>query len=270
MRHLLLTSLAVAAAGFFFHVDTVHARAVGSTGTIVGHIRLMGPSPGNPLIRMGVDPQCASLNAGTRPIQAIVLRSPDGGLANAFVDLEKTLPGSKPSTQAVTIEQQKCIYTPRVIGARVGQTLRIKNDDPVFHNVHSGSTAGNDFNFSQPGAGMVREIVLKGPDVMLRLKCDVHTWMAAYIAVEPHQYFAVSGQDGSFTIADVPAGRHTIRVWHERYGELTQMVTVAAGQKATVDLAYTGQEKPSRARLQDVVVPTSVAALHLGSGIDGL
>jgi len=270
MRHLLLTSLAVAAAGFFFHVDTVHARAVGSTGTIVGHIRLMGPSPGNPLIRMGVDPQCASLNAGTRPIQAIVLRSPDGGLANAFVDLEKTLPGSKPSTQPVTIEQQKCIYTPRVIGARVGQTLRIKNDDPVFHNVHSGSTAGNDFNFSQPGAGMVREIVLKGPDVMLRLKCDVHTWMAAYIAVEPHQYFAVSGQDGSFTIADVPAGRHTIRVWHERYGELTQMVTVAAGQKATVDLAYTGQEKPSRARLQDVVVPTSVAALHLGSGIDGL
>jgi plastocyanin len=257
MRHLLFITLAVVTAGFFFNIDTVHARAVGSTGTIVGHVRLTGPSPGNPLIRMGVDPQCASLNAGTRPIQAIVLRSPDGGLANALVDLEKTLPGSKPPTQAVTIEQQKCVYTPRVIGARVGQTLRIKNDDAIFHNVHSASTAGNDFNFSQPSAGLVREIVLKGPDVMLRVKCDVHSWMISYIAVEPHQYFAVSGQDGSFVIADVPAGRHTVRIWHERYGELTQMVTVVAGQKVTADFAYTGQEKPSRARLQDVVVPAT-------------
>ena len=65
MKHFLFIMLAVATAGFFFNIDTVHARAVGSTGTIVGHIRLTGPSPGNPLIRMGVDPQCASLNAGT-------------------------------------------------------------------------------------------------------------------------------------------------------------------------------------------------------------
>jgi len=269
MRHLLFTTVAVAAAAFFFHTDTVPARAVGATGTIVGHIRLTGPSPGNPLIRMGVDPQCASLNSGTRPIQAIVLRSPDGGLANALVDLEKTLPASKTSPQPVTIEQQKCVYTPRVLGARVGQTLRITNDDPVFHNVHSASTGGNDFNFSQPSAGMVREITLKGPDVMLHLKCDVHSWMAAYIAVEPHQYFAVSAQDGAFVIGDVPAGRHTVRVWHERYGELTQTVTVVAGQKATADFAYTGQEKPGRARIQEVEVAVTVAALHL-NGIDGL
>lgn len=102
IRSARFTTVAVAAAGFFFHTDTVHARAVGATGTIVGHIRLTGPSPGNPLIRMGVDPQCASLNSGTRPIQAIVLRSPDGGLANALVDLEKTLPASKTSPQPVT------------------------------------------------------------------------------------------------------------------------------------------------------------------------
>src|SRR5678815_1909739 len=98
MRHLLFITLAVITAGVSFNIDTVHARAVGSTGTIVGHVTLTGPSPGNPLIRMGVDPQCASLNAGARPIQAIVVRSPDGGLANALVDLEKTLPGSKPPT----------------------------------------------------------------------------------------------------------------------------------------------------------------------------
>src|SRR5262249_38516662 len=109
MRHLLFTTLAVAAPPFVLHSETVHARAVGPTATIVGHVRLMGQSPGNPLIRMGVDPMCASLNSGTRPIQAIVVRSADGGLANALVDLEKTLPGSKATPQPVTIEQQKCV-----------------------------------------------------------------------------------------------------------------------------------------------------------------
>ena len=238
-----------------------HAAVADATGTITGHVRLTGPAPGNPIIRMGMDPQCASLNAGTRPVQAIVLRNPDGGLSNALVDLEGTLQGSKPPAQPVVIEQQKCIYTPRVLGARVGQILRIKNDDSVFHNVHSASTAGNDFNFSQPSAGMVREVTLKGPDRMLHVKCDVHSWMAAFVAVEPHQYFSVSDPDGSFTIGGVPAGRHTVRVWHERYGELTQMVTVAAGKTVTADFAYTGQEHPKQA--QDVLVPEGVVALRL-------
>lgn len=70
-------------------------------------------------------------------------------------------------------------------------------------------------------------------------------------------------------IGDVPAGRHTVRVWHERYGELTQMVTVVAGQKATADFAYTEQEKPGRARMQEVVAAGRVAALHLNV-MDGL
>jgi plastocyanin len=231
------------------------AAAAAGTGTIEGHVRLTGPSPGNPIIRMGMDPMCSKLNAGTRPIQEIVLRSADGGLANAFVDLEGTFPATPVPKDPVTITQQKCMYKPRVIGARVGQTLRIRNDDGLMHNVHSASSAKNEFDFSQPKAGMVRDIVLKGPDVMMRLKCDIHSWMAAYVGVEAHPYFAVSKEDGSFTIDGVPVGRHRIRVWHERYGELTQMVTIAAGKKATVDFSYTGKEQPKKARLQDLVVP---------------
>lgn len=225
-----------------------------ATGTIVGHVRLTGPSPGNPIIRMGMDPACGQLNAGSRPIQAIVVRAADGGLANVLVDLEGTFPSSKPPAEAVTVEQQKCVYTPRVVGARIGQTLRIKNDDAVLHNVHGVSTAGNDFNFSQPTAGMTRDIVLKGPHVVLRVKCDIHSWMIAYVAVESHPYFSVSGADGSFTIANAPAGRFTIRAWHERYGELTQTVNVQAGKSVTADFAYSGKEPPNHARVQDVML----------------
>ena len=264
MKPILLVALSALCVELWSGTTVSHAAAPAG-GTIAGHVRLTAPAPGNPMIRMGVDPQCASLNAGTRPIQQIVVRSADGGLANALVDLEGTFPGSTPPTQPITIEQQKCVYAPRVLGARVGQVLRIKNDDAVFHNVHSVSTAGNDFNFSQPTAGMVREIALKGPDRMLHLRCDVHSWMTAFVAVEPHPYFGVSAADGSFSISGVPAGRHTVRVWHERYGELTQMVAVEAGKTATADFSYTGQESPNRARIQDVLIPERVLAIHLGA-----
>ena len=266
MKPICVAALIVLSGMMLVGLPHVHAAAP-ATGTIVGHVRLTSPSPGNPIIRMGMDPMCAQLNAGARPIQAIVLRAADGGLANVLVDLKGTFPASTPPAQAVTVEQQKCIYTPRVVGARVGQTLRIKNDDAVLHNVHSTSTAGNDFNFSQPTAGMTRDITLKGPDVMLHLKCDIHSWMVTYVAVESHPYFDVSGNDGSFTINNVPAGPHAVRAWHERYGELTRMVNVQAGKRVTLDLVYTGKESPNRARVQDLDLNTgswgAVAELRL-------
>ena len=106
------------------------------------------------------------------------------------------------------LDQRGCIYTPRVLGARVGQTLQIKNSDEVLHNLHSLSPKANAFNVSQPKAGMTYEVKLKDEDAMLRLKCDIHGWMTAYVGVVNHPYFAVSGANGEFEIRDVPAGSH--------------------------------------------------------------
>ena len=125
------------------------------TGVIHGRVRLDGPAPANPFIRMGADPMCSRQYSGRRAVQEFVVRSADGGLANVLVDLQGTLRATAASRDPVTLDQRGCLYAPRVLGVQVGQTLQIRNSDGLLHNVHSLSTRGNTFNVSQPQGGMV-------------------------------------------------------------------------------------------------------------------
>jgi plastocyanin len=215
------------------------------SGTIQGHVRLMGPEPGNARIRMGADPMCnAFYRGGERPVQAIVVTDAKGDLANVFVNLDGKFPATPVPTTPVVIDQHGCIFTPRVIGARVGQPLQIKNSDTMTHTAHSLTAKNNAFNVSQPKMGIVSTIPLKNEETMLRVTCDIHSWMTAYVGVLPHPYFSVSDTTGTFKIVNVPPGRYSIRAWHERYGVQTKTIEVKPGQTAAIDFAYTGQEKP--------------------------
>jgi plastocyanin len=248
-----LLAIALMVGGLLAGGPLATTTAAAGGGTIKGRIRLQGKPRANPLIRMGMDPKCADLNRGQRRVQELVVVSADGGLANAFVKVQGPVAGAPPvPATPVVLDQTGCIYSPRVMGARVGQTLEIRNSDEVLHNLHSLSAKANAFNVSQPKAGMVYDVKLKDEDAMLHLKCDIHSWMTAYIGIVNHPYFAVSGANGEFEIRDVPPGSHPVRVWHEQYGELTQTVRVTAGATATLDFNYTGTEKPV-ARVQERV-----------------
>ncbi|PYS00977.1 MAG: TonB-dependent receptor [Acidobacteria bacterium] len=232
------------------------AAAQSNTGTIKGHIHLSGKLPGNPIIRMGVDPMCARINAGKRIVQESVVADINGGLANVFVKLQGTFPQTPVPAQPVTIDQRGCIYIPRVVGMRVGQMLQIKNSDAFLHNVHSLSAVSSNFNVGQPTAGLVYSFRPKEEEIMLRLKCDIHSWMTAYVGVVSHPYFTVSSEGGVFQIDKVPVGTYTIQAWHERYGVLTQKVRVSAGATVTADFTYGGAEsRGGRAGIRDLTVP---------------
>ena len=234
--------------------------AQANTGTIKGHVRLSGKLPGNPFIRMGMDPMCSKMNAGKRILQEYVVATVDGSLANVFVRLQGNVPQTPVSTQPVVIDQRGCIYTPRVVGVRVGQIVQIKNSDAFLHNVHGLSGKDNSFNVGQPTAGLVYQWKAKNEEVMLHLKCDIHNWMNAYIGVVTNPYFAVSDTTGTFQIDRVPPGTYTLQVWHERFGALTKTITVKAGAATTVEFTYTGSEKATSA-IQELRVP-----LPLGEG----
>jgi hypothetical protein len=87
---------------------------------------------------------------------------------------------------------------------------------------------------------MVNRVQPKAEETMLRLSCDVHTWMRAYIGVVSHPYFAVSGNTGTFEIANVPAGKQVVRAWHEQYGELEHAIVVKPGSTTSVDFQFVG------------------------------
>ena len=222
---------------------TIAAGQGGTGGTLIGHVKLTAAPPPNHVIQMGADLACLEINKGKRVEQETVLRDPDGGLRNAFVSVQGAFPQSPaPPPEPITIDQQGCVYKPRVQGARVGQTLLVRNDDDTLHNIHSLSTKGNQFNTGQPKAGLVFKIPLKSEEVMLHVRCDVHPWMTGYIGVVSHPYFAVSGAGGAFTIANVPPGHYTVQAWHERYGATTRAVDVKAGATTAVDFVYSGTE----------------------------
>src|SRR5262245_8628344 len=165
------------------------AQARVATGTIKGRIHLNGKLPGNTVIRMGKDPKCAEMNAGKQVVQEVVKATIDGSLANVFVRLEGSFPSAPAAKLPATIEQRGCVFVPRVLGVRAGQTLQIRNDDNLLHNLHSTSNHDNQFeNVSQSKAGIVNSFKMKNEEIMFHLGCDVHSWMIAYIGVVTNPY----------------------------------------------------------------------------------
>jgi plastocyanin len=190
---------------------------------------------------MGSDPACIAA-AGPEPVDELVLvDATSGGLQNAFVyvkdGVDPTYAFEVPS-EAVVIDQVGCRYIPRVVGVRAGQPFEVVNSDDTFHNVHAMPNANREFNQGQPLKGQRLTEVFTAPEVMVRFKCNVHSWMTAWVGVMAHPYFAVSAADGSFDLAGLPPGTYTIEAWHETLGTQTEQVTISEGQAATVSFIF--------------------------------
>jgi hypothetical protein len=206
-----------------------------SAGDIEGKITLKGTPP--PEKELPLDANCGKMHVGKpTPKTRFYVVGEGGGLADVFVYVKsgvegKTFPASdKPQV----LDQVGCEYTPYILGLQTGQTLVVKNSDPVLHNVHPTPTSpGNkESNLAQLPKGKDLTFTFPSEEILLRFKCDVHPWMFAYVGVLKHPFYAVSEKDGTFKIKDLPAGKYTIEAYHRKGGKQTAEVTVeAAGSK---------------------------------------
>jgi len=210
------------------------------TAAVKGAVKFEGKARRR-TIDMGSEKYCVNCYAeGGAPKSETVVVGENGELANVFVQVKSGLKNWKfpKGTGEVKIDQHKCMYIPHVTGMQTGQTLKVLNSDTVMHNIHASDKTGADwFNQGQPNKGDVftREVTDAG---FYKMKCDVHGWMAAHICVVKHPFYAVTGEDGAFSLDKLPAGTYTIEAWHEKYGTQSQEVTVKDGETATVSFTF--------------------------------
>jgi plastocyanin len=218
----------------YFHVDAATAS------TVTGAITFAGPKPARQAISMDADEGCQKANAGKPVYDEAIVVGKGGRLANAFVYIQAGLEGKKfePNTQAVVLDQHGCMFVPRVIGIRPAQVLDLKNGDVVTHNVHPVPGNNREWNQEQAPQAPAVEHRFARPEIMIPVKCNIHSWMHSYIGVVDHPYFAVTGSDGTFEWKNVPPGDYTIGVWHEKLGKQEQQVHVAPSASAAVNFTY--------------------------------
>jgi plastocyanin len=227
------TSTLLAAAGLALAAPWAPA------GDISGTITLKGTPPKAIVIApYKDDAHCRNLSPET-PTTRFYVVSPNGELADVVVSLQGISGKSAgASAKPAVLDQKNCLYVPQIIALQTGQKLIVKNSDPVMHNVDvqpandSGNPAKNEVQM--PGTGDLTFSFPK-PEMFMKIKCDVHVWMFAWVSVFDHPYFALSAKDGSFKIPNVPPGKYTLQAAHRKAGTVTREVEVKAGEPAKVD-----------------------------------
>ncbi len=211
------------------------SAGAGGVGNLKGRVEYVGDyAPLAPLFGKGgasKDPTVCGLEV--IPNETIIVK--DGGLANAFVYLDKipkraTVPAVG---EPIVFDQKVCIFTPHAMVLRVKQTVKVMNADGAAHNTHTYPKKNTAFNsVVQPndrgGVDLTYGQVEKEP---FSVGCDIHPWMVAYHLPLDHSFAAVSDADGTFEIKDLPAGKHEFKVWHEagKMVEKAFVVTIKPG-----------------------------------------
>lgn len=214
-------------------------------GTIVGVARFDGPKPRRARLAMiekgGKPSHCRHLHKEPL-LDENILISDKGAIKNVFVYIKKGAPRKDyplPKKPAI-LNQVKCMFQPRVQGVRVGQEFVMKNGDPLLHNVRSYSFRNRAFNIAQPANSPDRKKVFRAKERAIMIQCDIHPWMKAYYFVMDHPFFAVTDDNGKFSIQGLPPGDYTLSAWHEVYKEQSTKIKVGSG---TIEANFTFKQQ---------------------------
>ena len=139
----------------------------------------------------------------------------------------------------VRMDQRNEAFVPHVLAITVGTTVDFPNNDATFHNVFSLSRTRS-FDLGRYAAGHSKSVRFDRPGIV-RVFCDIHSHMSAFILVFSHRFFAVTDDEGRYHIGDVPPGTYTVVVWNERLPQASKPVTIpASGGTVTLDFSLRG------------------------------
>ena len=216
------------------------SASAGDTGTpLSGRVTFNGPRPKWTVLPTESDPECAALHVDEPLLSDREIVGEDGGIKNFFVYIKEAPEGDYPvpAEQAV-LDQIGCRYVPHVLGVQAGQEIRVENSDPTLHNVRAIARTNRPFNNSLPKGAAPRVKKFDKVELAIRMKCDIHPWMTAFIFAVDHPFFATTDESGAYTIQGLPPGDYTLVAWHEKYGEQATAITITEGEGTAADFVF--------------------------------
>jgi plastocyanin len=165
----------------------------------------------------------------------------EGRLANVLVYVSAGAPSVPAPGNAAPplLDQVRCMFEPYMLAVQTGQPFQIRNSDPELHNIHATPKINQEFNFAQPVRGQSTMKSFARPETFIRIKCDVHPWMFAYVSVLDHPWFAITGTNGGFRLPrGLPAGRYTLTAAHHKSGSLSQQIDFRPGEPKAVEFQF--------------------------------
>ena len=206
------------------------ASGVSAAGSIKGSVIVNGAVPAQKKVEVTIDQYVC----GTEKDSGDLLLSPRKELKNAVVWLENPPEGGPPAAPApkVEMDQNGCVFIPRVVVVPAGGTVDFLNSDRLLHNIHATPKLNVSFNRTQPKDRTI-PVTFAKPEIV-RINCDLHSWMIGWVVVAAHRYYAITGADGQFSFDNLPPGKYELHVWHERLGTAQATATVGEQQPARV------------------------------------
>lgn len=201
-----------------------------SAATLKGNVRYAGARVEKKTVPVTIDQYLC----GKEKEAGDLVLSSTSGIRNVVVSLHGVPAGSKApaNTAPAKMDQKQCVFVPRVVVVPVGGTVEFLNSDRLLHNVRGGGKENPPFNRAQPHARTI-SIVFKSPEI-LRVDCDLHSWMRAWIVVAEHPFYTVTNEEGEFVFENVPPGKYKLQTWQETLGRANQEVTVAGEGTQTI------------------------------------
>jgi hypothetical protein len=214
-----------------------------TVGVITGKVTFDGAKPKLARIMMDQDPVCVKKHTGPVMAEDGEVNN-DGTLPNVFIYVKSGAEkyAFPTPTDAVTLDQDGCMYKPHVLGVMVSQQFKVVSSDATTHNIHPMPKDNREWNESQPPGAAPIEKTFARPEIMIPVKCNQHPWMRAYVGVVSNPFYAVTGSDGTFTIKGLPPGDYTIEAWSAVGGgggqTQDQKVTVGPKESKKVDFTF--------------------------------
>ena len=206
------------------------APGLGLAASIKGKVVFAGPVPAQKKVDVTIDQYVC----GTQKDAGDLVLSPQNELRNAVVWLDNPPANAArpPQNAKIEMDQNGCVFIPRVLLVPAGGTVDFLNSDRLLHNIHATPKLNVSFNRTQPKSRTI-PVTFAQPEIV-RINCDLHSWMVGWVVVTAHPFYAITGADGQFAFDGLPPGQYKLQVWHERLGTVAANVTAGDQQAARV------------------------------------